>query len=173
MSPAKHSFARLPRKCDYRTDTQTDKVIPMCRYASQGTQKRLCITYKIIYLLLSVGPVCCWFCLSVQYVAVCLSVRPSVILPSSGVWRSTTLFCLSVQYVAVCLSDCLSVILPSSGVWRSTTLFCLSVQYVAGFTQSYPAHNGRNKLYKKERILCSGFLYSLNLQQNERTHEKI
>ena len=40
VSPAKHNYARLPRKCDYRTDTQTpDKVIPMCRYASQATQK--------------------------------------------------------------------------------------------------------------------------------------
>ena len=41
-------YAWLPRKCDYRTDTKahgrTDrqtpgKVIPMCRYASQATQK--------------------------------------------------------------------------------------------------------------------------------------
>ena len=24
MSPAKHSYVRLPRKCDFRTDTQTD-----------------------------------------------------------------------------------------------------------------------------------------------------
>ena len=43
--PAKHSYARLPRKCDYRTDTQMDgqtdvgKGIPMCRYAWQATQK--------------------------------------------------------------------------------------------------------------------------------------
>ena len=34
--PAKHSYAWLPRKCDYRTDRQTpDKVIPMCRHALQ------------------------------------------------------------------------------------------------------------------------------------------
>ena len=48
VSPAKHSYAWLPRKCDYRTDARTDgrtdrqtpdKVIPMCRYASQATQK--------------------------------------------------------------------------------------------------------------------------------------
>ena len=52
VSPAKHSYAWLPRKCDYRTDTRTDrqtdgrtdrqtpdKVIPMCNYASQVTQK--------------------------------------------------------------------------------------------------------------------------------------
>ena len=43
-SPAKHSYAWLPRKCDYRTDWRTDiqtpdKVIPMWRYASQATQK--------------------------------------------------------------------------------------------------------------------------------------
>ena len=42
VSPAKHSYAWLPRKCDYRTDTRTDrqtldKVIPMCCYASQVT----------------------------------------------------------------------------------------------------------------------------------------
>ena len=51
LSPAKHSYAWLPRKRDYhksvttrQTDRQTDrqtpdKVIPMCRYASQATQK--------------------------------------------------------------------------------------------------------------------------------------
>ena len=44
VSPAKHSYAWLPRKCNYRTDTHThrqkpDKVIPMWRYASQATQK--------------------------------------------------------------------------------------------------------------------------------------
>ena len=45
VSPAKHSYAWLPRKCDYRTDTRRtdrhmpEKVIPMCRYASQVTQK--------------------------------------------------------------------------------------------------------------------------------------
>ena len=51
--PAKHSYARLPRKCDYRTDRQTDvgqrdpyelcfagdTKIPMCCYAQQATQK--------------------------------------------------------------------------------------------------------------------------------------
>ena len=51
VSSAKHSYAWLPRKCNYQesvttgqtdgqTDKQTpDKVIPMCRYASQATQK--------------------------------------------------------------------------------------------------------------------------------------
>ena len=44
VSPAKHSYAWLPRQCDYRTDTQTErqtpeKVIPMCRYALKVTQK--------------------------------------------------------------------------------------------------------------------------------------
>ena len=47
VSPAKHNYGWLPRKCDYRTDIQTegrtdrqtpDKVIPICRYASQATQ---------------------------------------------------------------------------------------------------------------------------------------
>ena len=46
VSPAKHRYAWLPKKCDYRDyqkvwqpDRQTpDKVIPMCRYASQATQ---------------------------------------------------------------------------------------------------------------------------------------
>ena len=43
VSPVKHSYEWLPRKCDYRTDRQChidrhmpDKVIPMCRYALQG-----------------------------------------------------------------------------------------------------------------------------------------
>ena len=45
VSPEKHSYAWLPRKCDYRTDRRTDrqtpdKVISMCRYASQATQKQ-------------------------------------------------------------------------------------------------------------------------------------
>ena len=44
VSPAKHSYAWLPRRCDYQTDRRTDrqtpdKVIPKCRYASQATQK--------------------------------------------------------------------------------------------------------------------------------------
>ena len=56
VSPAKHSYAWLPRKCDYRTDRQTDrqtdgrtdrqtldKVISMCRYATQATQKGISI----------------------------------------------------------------------------------------------------------------------------------
>ena len=42
MSPAKHGYAKLPRKCDYRTDRQTpDKIIPMCRYVSQATQNQI------------------------------------------------------------------------------------------------------------------------------------
>ena len=45
VSPAKQSYAWLRRKCDYRTDPHTDrqmldKVIPICRYASQATQTR-------------------------------------------------------------------------------------------------------------------------------------
>ena len=45
VSPAKHSSGgvtdgRTDRQTDGRTDRQTtDKVIPMCRYASQATQK--------------------------------------------------------------------------------------------------------------------------------------
>ena len=44
VSPSKHSYAGLPRKCDYWTDSQMDrqtpdKEIPMCRYALQATQK--------------------------------------------------------------------------------------------------------------------------------------
>ena len=40
MSPAKHSSASVTDgRTDRRTDRQTtDKVIPMCRYASQATQ---------------------------------------------------------------------------------------------------------------------------------------
>ena len=47
VSPAKHSFGKCDRKCDRGMDRQTDgrtdgrttdKVIPMCLYASQVTQ---------------------------------------------------------------------------------------------------------------------------------------
>ena len=49
VSPVKHSYARLPRKCDYWTDRQDtrmdrqmpDKVIPMCRYTLHEKQKCL------------------------------------------------------------------------------------------------------------------------------------
>ena len=35
-----HSYAWLPKKCDYRTDRGTDRqIIFMCRYALQATQK--------------------------------------------------------------------------------------------------------------------------------------
>ena len=46
VSPAKHSYASVTDvQTDGRTDRQTDrqttdKVIPMCRYASQATQKK-------------------------------------------------------------------------------------------------------------------------------------
>ena len=54
--PAKHSNARLPKKCDYQTDRQTyrrtDRQSDMCRYASKATQK---LVYH--YLRLSVWPV--------------------------------------------------------------------------------------------------------------------
>ena len=48
VSPAKHSHEWLPRKCDYRTDTRTDrqkpvKVFPLCCYALQVTQKWMCL----------------------------------------------------------------------------------------------------------------------------------
>ena len=41
VSPAKHSYASVTDgQTDGQTDRQTtDKVIPMCRYASQATQK--------------------------------------------------------------------------------------------------------------------------------------
>ena len=40
VSPAKHSFGKCDRRTDGQADGQTtDKVIPMCRYASQATQK--------------------------------------------------------------------------------------------------------------------------------------
>ena len=58
ISPAKHSYVWLPRKCDYRTDAQThgqtpDKVIPKCRFASQATQKWfLCIVVDFFFALM-------------------------------------------------------------------------------------------------------------------------
>ena len=40
MSPAKHSFGKCDRQTDGQTDGRsTDKVIPMCRYASQAIQQ--------------------------------------------------------------------------------------------------------------------------------------
>ena len=40
VSPVKHSFGKCDRRTDGQTDRRTtDKVIPMCRYASQATQK--------------------------------------------------------------------------------------------------------------------------------------
>ena len=61
VSPAKHSFAYYQESVTAgqtdthtRTDRQTpDKVIPMCRYASQATQKRTILfspTERIRYL---------------------------------------------------------------------------------------------------------------------------
>ena len=42
VSPAKHSFGKCDRQTDRQTDGRTtDKVIPMCRYASHATQKVL------------------------------------------------------------------------------------------------------------------------------------
>ena len=42
VSPAKHSFGKCDRRTDRWTDRRTtDKVIPMCRYASQATQKQI------------------------------------------------------------------------------------------------------------------------------------
>ena len=79
VSPAKHSYAWLPRKCDYLTNRQTpNKVIPMCRYASQATQKcknwhsqrgprwGAChydldlLTPKSIGVFLSLSSICVW-----------------------------------------------------------------------------------------------------------------
>ena len=59
VSPANHRYAWLPRKCDYQesvttgqTDRQTpEKVIPMCRYASQATQKARCHVKNVYFLL--------------------------------------------------------------------------------------------------------------------------
>ena len=39
VSPAKHSFGKCDRKVWQTDGRTTDKVIPMCRYASQATQK--------------------------------------------------------------------------------------------------------------------------------------
>ena len=64
MSPVKQSYAWLPRKCDYLTDTQTDirmdrhtpdKVIPMCRYASQATQKEASLTKNMTKSFIYIG----------------------------------------------------------------------------------------------------------------------
>ena len=51
VSPAKHSFASVTDgQTDRRTDGQTtDKVIPMCRYASQATQKTVFILIRWLF----------------------------------------------------------------------------------------------------------------------------
>ena len=51
-------YAWPPRKCDYRTDTQTDrqmpdKVIPMCSYASQATQSTIKVTFYVNFYVKS------------------------------------------------------------------------------------------------------------------------
>ena len=54
VSPAKHSSGGVTDvQTDRRTDRQTDgrttdKVIPMCRYASQATQKVSCLGWDIL-----------------------------------------------------------------------------------------------------------------------------
>ena len=60
VSPAKHSYAGLPRKCDYRTDTRMDrhrqmldKEIPIYCYALQATQKAK--TTKTIKTLITIS----------------------------------------------------------------------------------------------------------------------
>ena len=65
MSPAKHSYARLPRKCDYRTDrrmggqtdaSQSDPYVPLC-FAGDTKMKCLklyalhCNIYKMREIL--------------------------------------------------------------------------------------------------------------------------
>ena len=56
VSPAKHSYASVRgRQTDGRTDRQTDKVIPMCRYASQATQK-YCTSILIFILGGKINP---------------------------------------------------------------------------------------------------------------------
>ena len=49
VSPAKHSYGSVT---DGQTDRQTtDKVIPMCRYASQATQKGSAFMYVHVFAL--------------------------------------------------------------------------------------------------------------------------
>ena len=57
VSPVKHSYGWQPRKCDYRTDRQTDgrwtKLSLLCRYASQATQKASHKSNTICFLSLT------------------------------------------------------------------------------------------------------------------------
>ena len=51
VSPAKHSYVRLPRKCDYRTDRQTDAgqsdpYVPLC--FAVDTTRKVCHSYSVI-----------------------------------------------------------------------------------------------------------------------------
>ena len=55
VSPANYSYGSVTDgQTDGRTDRQTtDKVIPMCRYASQATQKLLHFDRQLISLLVA------------------------------------------------------------------------------------------------------------------------
>ena len=55
VSPAKHSYAWLPRKCDYRTDGRTDRqtdtgqsdpYVPLC-FAGDTKTKTFCINQRV------------------------------------------------------------------------------------------------------------------------------
>ena len=52
VSPAKHSYVWLPRKCDYRTDRQTDArqsdpYVPLC-FAGDTTRKTTLSNYLVL-----------------------------------------------------------------------------------------------------------------------------
>ena len=75
VSPSKHSYVWLPRKCDYLRDRKMpNKVIPMCCYFSPETQKyaknytRYCtITTFFFLLFFTKSSLCIMFAWYIRY----------------------------------------------------------------------------------------------------------
>ena len=102
-SPAKHSYAWLPRKCDYRTDAQTDAgqsdpYVPLC---FAGDPKKypcmclllVCIKDKLVLLLDKAGYVSQETETKVHWhLKILLSLSQQVVLYQSGasIWWTIT-----------------------------------------------------------------------------------
>ena len=89
VSPAKHSYASVTDgQTDRRTDRQTtDKVIPMCRYASQATQK----SWKVCGRFLQFRQKCIPSCVQIPCKQIHFVTSPCNILEEEAlVWCTST-----------------------------------------------------------------------------------
>ena len=139
VSPAKQSYACLPRKCDYRTDRQTpththapDKVIPMCRYASQATQKYHFIKSNQLYNLYKFNQInkqinntfsmlsCCHTCSGDNY-PLHARARASPTTPHFSHNNNTVPTAVYGRRYFVCYTQTIS--MEHYGVWRHTHKF--------------------------------------------------